>query len=39
MLHGMVFAVASLWLAKRHNNWHWKKKLVKRGADRRECKS
>lgn len=35
LLHGVVFVLASLWLAKGHNNWHWKK-LIKRGADRRE---
>jgi len=39
LLHGVVFVMASLWLAKRHNNWHWKRNLVKRGADRRETKA
>lgn len=23
-LHGSVFALASFWLAKGHNNWHWR---------------
>ncbi|WP_180126894.1 LPS export ABC transporter permease LptF [Rhodoferax sp. BLA1] len=24
LLHGSVFVLATLWLAKGHNNWHWK---------------
>jgi len=25
-LHGGAFAIASLWLAKQHNNWSWQRK-------------
>ncbi|MBK1682873.1 LPS export ABC transporter permease LptF [Rhodoferax fermentans] len=30
LLHGGVFVMATLWLAKGHNNWHWKNLLPRR---------
>lgn len=32
LLHGSVFVLATLWLAKGHNNWHWKNLLPGRPA-------
>ncbi|MDD2923641.1 LPS export ABC transporter permease LptF [Rhodoferax sp.] len=31
-LHGGVFTLATLWIFKRHNNWHWRD-LISRGPD------
>ncbi|MDR3369664.1 LPS export ABC transporter permease LptF [Rhodoferax sp.] len=32
LLHGSVFLLAVFWLAKGHNNWHWKNLLPKRSS-------
>lgn len=32
LLHGGVFVMATLWLAKGHNNWHWKNLFQRRSA-------
>ncbi|MBT3068292.1 LPS export ABC transporter permease LptF [Rhodoferax sp. U11-2br] len=32
LLHGSVFVLATLWLAKGHNNWHWKNLFPRRPA-------
>jgi lipopolysaccharide export system permease protein len=34
LLHGSVFVLAVVWLAKGHNNWHWKNLLPKKPACR-----
>lgn len=31
LLHGSVFAMSALWLAKRHHNFHWRSWLAARG--------
>jgi len=36
LLHGVVFVLAGLWLAKGHNNWHWRN-LLRRRADTQEA--
>jgi len=38
LLHGTVFVIASLWLAKGHNSWHWKN-LFKRNTGNAEASS
>jgi lipopolysaccharide export system permease protein len=38
LLHGVVFVLAGLWLAKGHNNWHWRN-LLRRRADTQEASS
>lgn len=34
LLHGAVFALSALWLAKRHHNFHWRDWLMRSGAGR-----
>ncbi|OIQ70425.1 lipopolysaccharide export system permease protein LptF [mine drainage metagenome] len=31
-LHGSVFVLTALWLAKSHNNWHWQNFIVRKPA-------